>query len=438
MINITSLQDDNYIGVGAPADPQIENNTSNNKNVPDNNPTQWSITYDPATKTANFGSLEGAPFNDFTNGLRALYDGSFIIGNATYNKPFVASSLVDIHNYYYQAYNSGENKNGRVKSTSQIHKNWKNSSGDIAKIKSNMGDNYAKDPIFKNTPAYSVVPSCRGSARGRLQELLQQNHSKGLTNDYNEPFSKTKNYEVYPGFKLWKDTEGEYGPKDGLWGSYSWDDPINPQLLPGCIIRWDHIPGSSDHTAFVEAVYNIGKKDEYAIISNSSFGVYKIAKQNERGLLTCIKIPKYSGTASTDKKMGYFWYLRSSNYWKPKYLYTPLCNYDVTINNNITPVGKMISIDYTKPAEEQLANYEIIKAAIAANGVEIKAGNKVEIQWIGNLEKDGTGKKVNRLYGQGWVKKVHNSANAYPYEVVDKQTGGSLIAFYDRKSLKLL
>lgn len=273
------------------------------------------------------------------------------------------------------------------------------------------------------TPGNMILPNCVGYSRGRIYELLRGKCLPGQANGVGmykvtpfngsglgPPMSVDDEKNPLHLTKLYLDKTGKYGIKDGIWGTGNANkDPV----LPGCILSWAKKGGGPGHTAFVEAIFNYGKKTEYIVASefwyaNYSPGygrVYIIKKHGPNGLYA------YSGNYKDKPNIGY----------------SPLCSF-----NGVSPV---LYLDYKTPSKDQQEAYNAVTQAITNGNMPLAIGDKVKIQGYGNEKTNGDGGKINCLLGIGYVTKIGDSGLAYPYLVSSKVSGGKIIGYFTRSGL---
>ena len=385
---------------------------------------------------------ESAPFNEYTKQIRSKvsYSGYNLFIDANYKSLGIFSSIFTPDNLFFIR-TDGKPRRGKLYGGGIY---YGGGSDDLKKAGESKG--YAKRTNkyynnWLNTPKYSVIPNCLGNVRGRYQELQTKSslNIKGSgggnwINDTDWPFKRTPKFPINGIKMFWKDTNGTFGPKDGIWGMGKPED--GAPALPGAYIIWPK--GGSNrtvaHPEFIEAVYNFGQPNEYIITQYSSYGNF-----DER-LLTCKKRTKQGKNAG--KNYTNYKYAHSATYYNAYFLYTPLCFQYFLESNPTSSEGDLfvqpIELNYEQPSTEQVEAYEKIKEAIANSKGELKVGDKVEIQWIGNQKPGGDGKKVNRLFMVGYIKRIHDSGLAYPYEVLDRAKGGTLLGYFSRDGLKLI
>ena len=371
---------------------------------------QTNATYNANTNTLTLSSIsDTTPFNARTKQVRSELKGG-AIRDLTHSSSGVISTNMTTDNYYFQLQNESGGK-GKVYYTALTHQNPIK-----ANAKAGIGSSY-----YRYMPGASVIPNCVGQCRARYIELMYPNSTKSITITSsapywhnNSPFSLSDSHgtvDIGGGVKLYKDTSGTYGPVDGLWGRAKYSSKV--PILPGCIIEW----ADDYHVGFVEAVFNYGKSNEYAIMSESWYANY-----TRNGILNIVSGP------TPGRQNGYKYY-HTANW----VLYTPLC----FLNMSAAQISglKQVELNYAAP---DMTRYNEVVEALKNQSIELKVGNKVQIEWIGNTKAAGNGKKVNKLLMHGYVRKIHASGLEYPYEVMDKPTNGALIGFFKRDSLKLL
>lgn len=295
--------------------------------------------------------------------------------------------------------------------------------------------NHVESAILDNTRSGSIIPNCVGGARGRFVELMHNIYPKEWKASWNQgvnnnppfwhttaPFSNKGISGTIDSLKeLWTDEAGTFGPVGGKWG---WR-PVtaNTVVLPGCFLTWRKRGTSgSGHVEFVEGLFNFGKSDEYIIATSSWYGWFTYG----RILFPC-KIKKNSTYG------GYNYVSWEDDYTDTRVLYTPLCNISGALSGGIIKMELRPDVPVAEETQEAI---EEVHNAI--KGIELKKGDRVQIEWIGNMKSDGSGKKVNKLLMHGWVHKIHGGGTQYPYEVYDKASGGALLGCYRRDSLKLI
>ena len=367
--------------------------------------------------------FDTSPFNGRTLQVRNSSDGSGIVIRDLIKEGVIGTKLTDKNGYFIHGKKiSGGLVNGGIKySDSSNYSKYKNG-------------------IARYIPYYMILPNCVGGARGRVKELgisktFPSRNPPGMWSYFPDAKkTETDGYvKIAENFYLkgTKDSEGHIILAD-FAGKGKAADGFFP--LPGAAITWwnnsDHSKG---HIEFIEGVYNFGTDDEYIITTSSSYADY-----SDNGILNLVKRKKISNNNFSGRNTNNL-YGFSRTHGNTTFLYTSLCNFNnllESISGEGGELFKTITVNYAAPTEEQLAKYEKIKNEIGSFDLELKAGQQVEIRWLGNLKKDGTGKRINKVLGRGKIKKIHDSGLPYPYEVVDNKN--KLIAFYDRRSLKLV
>lgn len=245
----------------------------------------------------------------------------------------------------------------------------------------------------------TVLPNCVGWAGSRIRELYylyKGEDLSGMECDLYSPSAWVNHLPntLIPGTdkKQWRKLELTESP------------------IPGCVAIYKST--SFSHIAFVEAVYNAGTDGEYAIISQSSY--------SEDKTHTTVKDPPV--TVDLVRKKNLWKYYQNCRF--DYFIRTPICdlvdsegwlNVNIKVNeNNITEE------DLVKLREQEL---------IAKN--ELKTGDWVEVQWLGNETWTGIGKNINKIGVKGWVSAVY-SGSQYPYEVKNDV----LVGYFDRTGLK--
>ena len=387
--------------------------------------------YHPNSNTIDFSGIsETTPFNARTEEVRKEVVLNTVFADAYYGA--VKSSLITNNNLYYRLRSGGSP--GYIHDTTAItHRS----------IKSNNPGWWGRNVLAQNC----VLPNCVGAARGRYQEIigLDENgnpykslgddsppqwltsnefafkNSKSFKSSNDIPADQKDNYvKLYNNFYLWKDTAGTYGIKDGLWGCIKADK--DTPVLPGCFLVWDRVgsPGSG-HIEFVEAVYNFGLSNEYVVTTNSWYAYYN-------HFLVCERLDRNNSYGSEP-------YCYGNPYRNTKILYSPLCNYSGSVG--IGGAIPQIDIQHVPADPEDIKRYNEALDSLNKTSIELKVGDKVKIQNIGNQKPDGSGKGVNKNLMTGWVKKIHASGTKFRYEVMDRQNNGALIGCFTRSALAL-
>lgn len=95
---------------------------------------------------------------------------------------------------------------------------------------------------------------------------------------------------------------------------------------------------------------------------------------------------------------------------------------------------------YTNPSIEKQRENGAIDPETGEVLYNIKQGGKVEIQWAGYSNRDGTGNPIHIAGRQGYVIKFHGEQYNYPYEIGDITEDGKITTwgFYKRIGLKKL
>lgn len=103
---------------------------------------------------------------------------------------------------------------------------------------------------------------------------------------------------------------------------------------------------------------------------------------------------------------GNNWWQYGGGYSNTRFLYTPLCDFSNAIIGAEGNYFNTITIDYTNPPEEQQEAYNEIRDYIAGIPKGLVVGQKVAITALGNQKPTGAGRKVNKIGGEGWIKKI--------------------------------
>ena len=377
------------------------------------------------------------------------------INNATYpkgleNSPVIGTWLTST-NLYYNAFKNGGAKaaiNGATHYNSDM---WNSSHYN------NNGKDFAR--WIHNTLAWNnVLPNCVGGARGRYQELVPMVGSsksfpdRSPQNIIGDNTERTKALSHHPvldhkpkpnekvggitvsgaddyikaaeNFWIWQDKSGKYGPTNGIWG-YAWAiDGFPP--LPGCMIAWKKKSENVGHIEFVDAVYKFGEKDCYVYTHASAYGHF-----DEYVLRMGKRTKNITFGNGNSNAWGY-----RDVYNNTRFFYTPLCNFD---NVSLTDGGSIfnsITLNYNDPSAEQQEAYNEIRDYLSGNKKNLVVGQKVKITNLGNQKPNGLGKKVNRINGEGTIRKIADSGMSNPFLVVDKNN--STIGYFDKYSIKVI
>lgn len=249
----------------------------------------------------------------------------------------------------------------------------------------------------------SCLPNCVGWAGSRIRELYYLINKEDLGNIWVDRVVPIAWKNIMPTTKI-KDTN------ERSWRVLN----TNESPLPGCVVIYS--ADSFSHVAFVEAVCNAGTDDEYAIISQSSYSeTRKHTYINDPPVTVDVIRKKNNWQYYTNCKFEYFIrtcicdYLDSDN----------LINITVEVNEN-----EITEEDLEKLRQQQL---------LTKNNLSI--GDYVEIQWIGNEEKDGSGKNINVIGAKGWILNICDGAD-YMYEVYRDILGENRLGYFNRSGVK--
>lgn len=249
----------------------------------------------------------------------------------------------------------------------------------------------------------SCLPNCVGWAGSRIRELYYLINKEDLGTIWVDKVSPIGWRYVLPVVKLEGATKNSWRVLDA-----------NESPLPGCVIIYS--ADSFSHVAFVEAVCNAGTDDEYAIISQSSYSeTRKHTKISDPPVTVDIIRKKNNWRYYTNCKFEYF-------------IRTCICDYLDSDNLiNIT-----VEVDENEITEEDL---EKIRQQQLLTKNNLSIGDYVEIQWLGNEEKDGSGKNINVIGTKGWILNICDGVD-YMYEVYRDNLGENRLGYFNRSGVK--
>lgn len=368
-------------------------------------------------------SILGYTTSDRQN-FNFLYD--FVTKDGIIKKVANAEKNLNITNisnsnpWYFNRWNASGRSNACVIDNEELAGGWFNYQNAVYRMARLLGYN----PTLAN---------CVGYAHGRVREIWDLAQKSGYIKKVNGVwFIPSMNKTIDGDIGTWDIPACnaysfyDYWPnKTGFTKSTKFTDDMRP--VPGAIMCWRNnwdsrgLPG---HVAVVEAVYNYGKDDEYVIYSESAY-----TNGGAQWLVTTGKCYRNSHATSGTPQQRSAPYAYNSGYPLAGFLFSPVCQ----LSNPGGVLNKIITDSWT---DEAVAEYQESLESFGKQAVpELKLNDKVVIEWFGNEDAKGKGKRVNYLNVECKIVKI-DQTKEYPYGVAVK--GKQILAYYQRDALRLI
>ena len=251
--------------------------------------------------------------------------------------------------------------------------------------------------------ASSCLPNCVGWAGSRIRELYYLITKSDLGRIWCDMTVPINWKNLMPSTKI-------EGTDQRQWRVLN----LYESPLPGCVIIYSS--QSFSHVAFVEAVGNAGTPDEYAIISQSSYSTTRShTTVNDPPVTVDVIRKKNAWNYYSNCKFEYF-------------IRTCICDYV----DSKGLINIEVNVDENEITEEDL---EKIRQQQLLTKNKFSVGDYVEIQWLGNEEKDGSGKNVNVIGTKGWILNIYEGSD-YMYEVYRDILGENRLGYFNRSGVK--